>query len=89
MVSRTLTIVAVAFLTFDGAALAGMGLATGRMVLVPVGLVFFVASGLVLLYWRRHRGRLQEIADQRRGVKDEVREMQRTLRESVSGNDKA
>lgn len=79
--SRTLTIVAVAFLTFDGAALAWMGLATGRMVLLPVGLVFFVAAGLILLYWRRHLRRLQEIADERRGVKDEIREMQRLLSE--------
>jgi hypothetical protein len=79
VVSRTLTVVALAFLTFDGAALAALGIATGRIVLVPVGLVFFIAAGIVLLYWRRHQRRLEEIAMDRRGVRDELREMQRVL----------
>ena len=52
VVSRTLTLVAIGFLTFDGVALAGIGLMSGRNMLVAMGLVFFVSAGLVLLYWR-------------------------------------
>lgn len=80
VVSRTLTIVAVAFLTFDGAALAALGVITGRLLLVPVGLVFFVSAGMILLYWRWYRRRWKEIGDERQGVRDEVREMQRILK---------
>ena len=80
VVSRTLTIVAVAFLTFDGAALAALGVMTGRLLLVPVGLVFFVSAGMILLYWRWYRRKWEEIAGERRGVRDEVREMQRLLK---------
>ncbi len=89
VVSRTLTIVAIAFLTFDGAALAALGVMTGRLLLVPVGLVFFVSAGMILLYWRWYRHKWKEIADERRGVRDEVREMQRALGQSVSGKEKA
>jgi uncharacterized membrane protein len=79
LVSRTLTIVAVAFLTFDGAALTVIGFLTGRLLLVPVGLAFFVAAGMILLYWRWYRRRRQEIADTRRAMSDELREIQRML----------
>jgi hypothetical protein len=52
---------------------------TGRMVLIPVGLVFFLSSGLIVLYWRWHRRRLQDIAAERRALAEEAREMQRLL----------
>jgi hypothetical protein len=81
VVSRTLTIVTVAFLTFDGAALAGLGLMTGRLVLVPIGLVFFIAAGLIVIYWRWHLRTLEEIGTDRR----ELSEQARALRESVRG----
>ena len=80
-ISRTLTIVAAAVLAFDGVALAGLGLWTDRIVLVLVGAVFFVSSGLTVLYWRWYRRRLEDIAAARRVLGDEVREMQRLLRE--------
>jgi hypothetical protein len=80
-VSRTLTLIAIGFLTFDGAALAGIGFLSGRMMLVAVGLVFFVSAGLVVLYWRWHRGRLLGIASQRGALSEDVREMQRLLRQ--------
>jgi uncharacterized membrane protein len=73
--SRTITLVAAALLAFDGAALAGLGYLTGRAVLVPVGLVFFVSSGLILLYWRWHRRRLDDILAARRALSDEARAM--------------
>jgi hypothetical protein len=85
VVSRTLTLVAAAVLAFDGAALAGLGYMTGRGVLIPVGLAFFVASGLVLLYWRWYRRRLDDIAAARRVLSEEAR----ALREIVSGKRKA
>jgi membrane protein implicated in regulation of membrane protease activity len=76
-----LTIVAVAVLAFDGAALAVLGFWTDRLVLSLVGGVFFVSAGLVLLYWRWYRRRLADIATARRTLGDEAREMQRLLRE--------
>jgi hypothetical protein len=81
VVSRGLTLVAIAFLTFDGAALVGIGLMSGRTMLVAMGLVFFVSAGLVLLYWRWHRRRLLDIASERSALSEDVREMQRLLRE--------
>jgi hypothetical protein len=81
VVLRTLTILAVGVLAFDGAALAALGLLTGRLVLVLVGAAFFVSSGLIVLYWRWYRRRVADIAAARRALGDEVREMQRVLRE--------
>ncbi|MGH7509969.1 MAG: hypothetical protein ACREMZ_10910 [Gemmatimonadales bacterium] len=79
LVSRTLTVVAAAVLAFDGVALAGLGLWTDRLVLVLVGVVFFVSSGLVLLYWRWYRRRLDDIAAARRALGQEVRDMRSLL----------
>ena len=79
--SRLLTIVAAAVLAFDGAALALLGFWSDRLMLGLVGGVFFVSSGLVLLYWRWYRRRLADIASARRALGDEAREMQRLLRE--------
>ena len=80
--SRTLTLVAAAVLAFDGAALVGLGYMTGRGMLGPVGLVFFVSSGLILLYWRWYRRRLDDILAARRALSEEAREMQRLLGKS-------
>lgn len=73
--------VAVGFLTFDGVALAGMGLMSGRTMLVAMGLVFFISAGLVLLYWRWHRAKLVDISSERGALSEDVRDMQRLLRE--------
>ena len=81
VVSRTLTLVAIGFLTFDGVALASMGLMSGRNMLVAMGIVFFLSAGLVLLYWRWHRQRLLDIASERGALSEDVRDMQRLLRE--------
>ena len=80
LVSRTVTLVAIGFLTFDGAALTGLGLMSGRAMLVAVGLVFFLSAGLVLLYWRSHRRKLLDITSERGALSEDVREMQRLLR---------
>jgi membrane protein implicated in regulation of membrane protease activity len=80
-VSRTLTIIAAGVLAFDGAALAAMGWWSGRLMLALVGLVFFVSSALVLLYWRWYCRRLEDVTAARRALADEAREMQRLLRD--------
>jgi hypothetical protein len=79
--SRTLTVIAAAVLAFDGAALAALGWWGGRPMLVLIGVVFFVSSGLVFLYWRWYRKRLTDIANARRDLAEEAREIQRVLRE--------
>jgi hypothetical protein len=79
--ARTLTIVAVVALGFDGAALLGLGLWSGRLILSLVGAVFFLSALLVLLSWRWYRRRLEDITAARRALGDEAREMQRALRE--------
>ena len=81
LTSRALTAVAAAVLAFDGAALATLGFMTGRIVLGLVGVVFFLSSGLVLLYWRWYRRRLEDITAARLALSEEAREMQRILRE--------
>jgi hypothetical protein len=81
LLTRTLTIVAAAVLAFDGAALAGLGLWTKRLVLVLIGGVVFASSALIVLYWRWYRRRLADIAATRRALGDDVREMQRLLRD--------
>jgi hypothetical protein len=79
--TRVLTVIAAAVLAFDGAALAGLGIWTHRLVLVPVGIAFFVSAGLVLLCRRWYQRRLEEIAVARRALADEAREMQRLTSE--------
>ena len=81
LASRTLTVAAAAVLAFDGAALLGLGVWSRRLMLALLGLVFFGSSGLVLLYWRWYRRRLEDIAAARRALSEEAREMQRLLGE--------
>jgi uncharacterized membrane protein len=80
--ARTLTVVASAVLAFDGAALAGLGIWTHRLILIPVGAVFFISAGVVLLYWRWYRRRLEDIAATRQSLAEDAREMRRVLREN-------
>jgi uncharacterized membrane protein len=80
--SRTLTVIAAAVLAFDGAALAALGWWGRRPMLVLIGMVFFVSSGLVFLYWRWYRKRMKDIASARSELAEEARELQRVLRES-------
>ena len=78
---RALTLVAAAVLAFDGIALAVLGHMSGRVVLILVGVVFFVSSGLLLLYRRWYRRRLDDILAARRALSEEAR----ALKEIVSG----
>ena len=77
---RSLTLVAAGFLAFDGAALAGLGIWSGRRGFLLTGAVLFLSAGLVLLFWRRHLRRLDEIDQARRAFRDEAEELRRLLR---------
>jgi membrane protein implicated in regulation of membrane protease activity len=77
---RSLTLVAASFLAFDGAALAGLGIWSGRRAFLVTGVVLFLSSGLVLLFWRRHLRRLDEIDEARRDLRDEAEKLRRLLR---------
>jgi hypothetical protein len=76
-----LTLVAACVLAFDGAALAAFGWWSGRVLLVLLGSICFLSTGLVLWYWRWQRRRLEEIAVLRRGLAEETREIRRFLSE--------
>lgn len=77
---RSLTLVAAGFLAFDGAALMGLGVWSGRRAFLVAGVVLILSSVLVLLFWRRHLRRLDEIAEARRELRDEAEELRRILR---------
>jgi len=78
--SRTMTFVAAAFLGFDGAALAGLGIWTRHPLVALIGGALFVSSGLLLVYWRWHRRQLEEIAAARRALRDEAESLRELLR---------
>ena len=52
------------------------------MILVVLGVVCFASAGLVVLYWRWYRRRLDDIAQLRRGLAEETRELRRSLSEN-------
>ena len=80
LASRALTIVAAGFLGFDGAALLGIGVWSGRTTLLFMGAILLASSGFVLLFWRRHLRRLDEIAEARADLREEAEELRRALR---------
>ena len=82
LASRTLTVLAAAFLAFDGAGLIAAGLWLSKPLMVVIGACLFASSGLVFLYWRRHRRQVQEIAEARRALVAEAR----ALRDLARGN---
>lgn len=49
--------------------------------LTLLGVVFFVSSGLVLLYWRWYKRKLDDIGTARRALAEEAREMRRVIRD--------
>ncbi len=78
--ARTLTLLASAFLGFDGAALAAAGWWMRQAPLTLIGCALFLSSGLVLVYWRWYRRQLDEIAAARRILRDETEAMRALLR---------
>ncbi|HJR51920.1 MAG TPA: hypothetical protein VJ794_12485 [Gemmatimonadales bacterium] len=77
---RWLTLFAAGFLAFDGAAMVGLGLWSGRTGLLVAGSVLFLSSGVVLLVWRQYLRRLDDIARARRELRDEAEELRRLLK---------
>jgi len=78
--NRTLTLLASAFLGFDGAALLVFGIWSRHPLLALIGAALFVSSGLVLLYWRWHQRQLEEIAAARRALREETESLRELLR---------
>jgi hypothetical protein len=78
-----MTIIAVGFLELDGVLLGLAGLWRHDWALLVPGSGLAIAGGMVLLYWRRHRRRLEEIAAVRREVRGEVQ----ALREMIKQRD--
>jgi Flp pilus assembly protein TadB len=78
--SRLLTIAAAIVLGFDGVVLAGLGLWSHRPLVVAIGVVLFVAAGVVLLSWRSQARRLREITAARRELAEEARALHDHLR---------
>ena len=78
--ARTITVLASAFLAFDGAALALIGWWLRQPALTLIGGALFGSSGLVLLYWRWYRRQLEEIAAARRVLREETEALRALLR---------
>ena len=76
---RGLTLLAAGFLGFDGMVLVALGVWGRSWTLAAIGLVLFVAAGLVLVYAARQRRRLAEIAAARRELRDETESLRRLL----------
>jgi hypothetical protein len=76
---RTLTLLAAGFLAFDGAALVALGVWSGNPVLFITGIGLMISAGLVLLYWRSYLRRLDQIAEDRRELRDAAEELRRLL----------
>ena len=74
------TLLAVGFLVLDGVLLVLAGLWGRRLGPAVGGLCCLAAAGLVQLYWRRHRRAVEELAQARRAVQDEVRALRDLLR---------
>lgn len=79
--ARTITLLASAFLAFDGAALAALGWYLHHPTLLVIGSALFASSGLVLLYWRWYRRQLDEIVAARRVLREETEALRALLRE--------
>ncbi len=77
--SRTLTILASAFLAFDGAALVVLGWWTGKTSLAVVGVVLLLSSGLVFHSYRVHQRKLAESAEARRELREETESLRKLL----------
>lgn len=72
---RVLTAAAALLLGADGAALVALGAWSGRWMLVAFGAALLVAAGITALSWRWQERRMQAIADERRALAREMREL--------------
>ena len=82
---RTLTILAAGFLALDGLLLGLSGLWERSLVRMGVALALLAAAGVVLLFWKRHRRRLEEIASARDALRAEASDLRDLLRQRRTG----
>ena len=80
--NRTLTVIAAGFLAFDGACLLLGGVYLHRPLLDIFGACLILSSGLVFVYWRRHRRAAAAIAAARRALQEQAR----ALRDLIQRN---
>jgi len=78
---RFLAIFAVAFLLLDAMLLIWLGVALSRGRLVAGGVACLLATGIVVLVWRRYSRTLADLSEQRREMKAEVEAIRDLLRE--------
>ena len=76
---RLVTILAVGSLALDGLLLALAGFQTGRVSLVGGGASLLAAAGVVIIAWRRHLRRLDEIAGAKRSLRAEAEALRELL----------
>lgn len=80
MRGRIATLIAVGCLTLDGVLLCLAGLWGSRPGLLAGGAVCLVLAVVIVLYWRRHRARLEELRQARLEVAAEARALRDLVR---------
>jgi hypothetical protein len=76
-----LTILAAGFLALDGLLLGLSGWWELNLPRLGAGAVLLGAAGVVVLFWKRQRVRLEEIADARAALRAEAGELRDLLRQ--------
>jgi hypothetical protein len=78
---RTLTILAAGFLALDGLLLGLSGWWELNLSRLGAGAALLGGAGVVVLFWKRQRARLEEIADARAALRAEAGELRDLLRQ--------
>lgn len=78
---RTLTILASGFLALDGLLLCLSGWWVRSLPRMGVGLVLLGAAGVVMIFWKRQRALLEEIAEARAALRAEASDLRELLRQ--------
>jgi protein-S-isoprenylcysteine O-methyltransferase Ste14 len=80
--TRTMTVLASAFLGFDGAAVTAFGIWGRRPLVALIGACLFFSSGLVLVYWRWHQRQVLELIQVRRALRQQEHLLRDLLRDN-------
>jgi HAMP domain-containing protein len=75
LANRTLTVVAAAFLAFDGICLLTAGIWLRRPLMAAMGVCLAASSGLVFVYWRWHQQQIREISAARQALAEQTRSL--------------